>query len=444
MRSVSMESTANADVVGLGRLVSRSRRIEGDVTPTEVYRDAEAKEDYRAFWSQRDGKIVLVGLGVAWGARVSGEGRFRQARQWFRDLVAGAEVEGPGTVGTGPLAIGGFRFDVEAVISPEWERFGDGIIIAPRVCYAWTPDGTWVTENQLFPAYGDGRLVDMGRGLRSNKTVEIKLGERNGWGSTVAGALESVKMGEVEKVVMARRLGVERKHGVDLAGALNRLVEREERCSVFAIGLGRETFMGASPEPLVSLSGGRVECICHAGSAARGATPEEDRLMGEALLGDAKEQREHYFAARSVERALRGLCQELTWDSKPKLSKFTNLQHLSTGFRGTNGEGRDILEFVEALHPTPAVAGAPTGRAVELIRELEGMDRGWYSGPVGWMDHMGRGEFAIAIRSGLATEDRAYLYGGAGIVEGSDVDREYAETELKMRGLREALGLGER
>ena len=94
------------------------------------------------------------------------------------------------------------------------------------------------------------------------------------------------------------------------------------------------------------------------------------------------------------------------------------------------------------MHPTPAVAGVPTERAVKLIRELEGMDRGWYSGPVGWMDHEGRGEFAIAIRSGLVTEGRAYLYGGAGIVEGSDVEKEYAETELKMRGLRNALGLG--
>ena len=89
-----------------------------------------------------------------------------------------------------------------------------------------------------------------------------------------------------------------------------------------------------------------------------------------------------------------------------------------------NRKDRDILEFVEALHPTPSVAGVPTKRAVELIRKLEGMDRGWYSGPVGWMDHMGRGEFAIAIRSGLVAGSRAYLYGGAGIVEGSDVEKD--------------------
>ncbi len=439
MKSLSTEVKA---APGVARLVSRSRRLEEDMTPTAIYGKAEPLEEFRVFWSQRDRQMTLVGLGVAWGVRVSGEGRFREAREWYRDIVTRAEVEGPGVVGTGPLAVGGFRFDIEAETSPEWDGFGDGIMVVPRVCYAWTPDGNWVTENQLYPANGASCLLQLGDEPRAHAGLELRLGEGEGWMRAVPRALEAVGSGEVEKVVMARRLGVERRRGVEVGEALERLIESESRCSVFAIGVGGETFMGATPEPLVSLSGGRVECICHAGSAARGSTPEEDRLLGEALLGDAKEQREHDFAARPVERALRELCDGLVWDSTPKLSKFKNVQHLSTVFRGINREGRDILEFVEALHPTPAVAGVPTERAVELIRELEGMDRGWYSGPVGWMDHRGRGEFAIAIRSGLVTESRAYLYGGAGIVEGSDVEKEYAETELKMRGLRNALGLG--
>ena len=442
MKSAAADAKAVSGATGDVRLVSRSRRLEEVACPTEIYGKAETREKFRAFWSQRDRQMTLVGLGVGWGVRVSGEGRFREAREWYRDLVTRAEVEGPGVVGTGPLAVGGFRFDIEAETSPEWAGFGDGIMVVPRVCYAWTPDGTWVTENGLISANGMGGLPDLGAKHLGSESAEIRLGEREGWGRTVMGALESVKRGDVEKVVMARRLGVERIDGMELAGTLGRLTEREERCSVFAIGVERATFMGATPEPLVSMSGGSVECICHAGSAARGSTPAEDRALGDALLGDGKEQREHAFAARSVERALRGLCDGLAWDHMPKLSKLKNVQHLSTAFRGINREGRDILEFVEALHPTPAVAGVPTERAVELIRELEGMDRGWYSGPVGWMDHSGRGEFAIAIRSGLVTESRAYLYGGAGIVEGSDVEKEYAETELKMRGLREALGLG--
>ena len=443
MRAAGVGMMAGTGVVKKGRLVSRCFRNERGVTPLEVYRSAEPAERIRAFWAQRDGKITLVGLGVVWGVRVSGKERFRQARDWYREVVDCVEVEGPGVAGTGPLAMGGFRFDIDAETSPEWERFGDGMMVLPRVCYAWTPEGNWVTENELLPANGESHHSEIGSDVQGDREVDLRLGERVGWAESVAGALGAVKRGEVEKVVMARRLGVERKGDVDVAEALERLIGSEAKCSVFAVGVGNETFMGATPEPLVSLSGGRVECICHAGSAARGSTQEEDSALGDALVGDGKEQREHSFAARSVERALRGLCEELTWDPIPRLSKLKNVQHLSTTFRGSNRQGRDILEFVEALHPTPSVAGVPTDKAVDLIRELEGMDRGWYSGPVGWMDHKGRGEFAIAIRSGLVTEGRAYLYGGAGIVEGSDVEREYAETELKMRGLRNALRLNE-
>lgn len=442
MRRVGIESTVRSEVVSDRRLLSRCRRIEGDVTPTQVYRKTERAEEFRAFWSQRDGKIILLGLGVAWGVQVSGKERFRQAKEWYRDLVGRAEVEGPGVVGTGPLAIGGFRFDVEAETSPEWVGFGDGIMVVPRVCYAWTSDGTWITENVLVPGNGKGTFPDSDPAVEFVEAPGPAPVGRKRWESSVSGALDLLRGGEVEKVVLARRFEVDRKGEVEVADALGRLLESEKRCSVFAVGVRGKTFMGATPEPLVSLSGRRMECICHAGSAARGATPEEDRALGEALLEDVKEQREHSLATRSVERALRGLCAGLTWDPSPKLSKLRNVQHLSTAFRGANREGRDILEFVEALHPTPAVAGVPTDRAVTLIRELEGMDRGWYSGPVGWMDDRERGEFAIAIRSGLVTEGRAYLYGGAGIVEGSDVEKEYAETELKMLGLRQALRLG--
>ena len=423
-------------------LVSRSRLLRQEECPTEVYRNAEPGEELRMFWAQRDRKLVIVGLGVACGIRVSGAARFRRVREWYRDLVERAVVEGPDVAGTGPLALGGFRFDAEAESSPEWMRFADAMMVVPQVCYAWTPDGFWVTENRLLSSNGAEPLFTSMQDADHVCDPVVNSGMVDLWTRSVEGALESVRSGEADKVVIARRAAVDGSGEMDVPGTLQRLMDREARCSVFSFGVGPDTFLGASPEPLVTLADGKLECICHAGSTARGSTPEQDRNLGEALLNDPKEQREHYLAASSVEQALSGLCDELTWDSTPRLSKLKNVQHLSTAFHGANDEGRDILEFVEALHPTPAVAGVPTPKALALIQELEEMDRGWYSGPVGWMDHRGRGEFAIAIRSGLITESRAYLYAGAGIVEGSDVKREFAETELKMLGLRDALNLG--
>ena len=351
-------------------------------------------------------------------------------------------VQGPEVAGTGPLALGGFRFDAEAEVSPEWRRFADGMMVVPRVCYAWTPDGCWVTENRLLSYNGAETQFASVHDADTVSDPVVDSGLANLWERSVERALESVRSGEADKVVIARRAGVDGSGEMDVPGTLERLMDDEARCSVFSFGVGPDTFLGASPEPLVTLADGKLECICHAGSAARGVTAEQDRKLGETLLNDPKEQREHYLAASSVEQALSGLCDELTWDSSPRLSKLKNVQHLSTAFHGANDRGRDILEFVEALHPTPAVAGVPTRKALALIQELEEMDRGWYSGPVGWMDHRGRGEFAIAIRSWLITEDRAYLYAGAGIVEGSDAKREFAETELKMLGLKDALNLG--
>ena len=345
-------------------LVSRSRLFRQKVGPAEVYRNAEPGGEFRAFWAQRDRDLVLVGLGVACGVKVSGADRFRRVREWYRDLIERAVVEGPDIAGTGPLALGGFRFDAEAQVSPEWRRFADGMMVVPRVCYAWTPDGCWVTENRLPSSNGAETQFTSVHDAHPVSDPVVDSGMANRWERSVEGALESVRSGEADKVVIARRAAVDGSGEMDVPGTLERLMDGEAKCSVFSFRVGPDTFLGASPEPLVTLADGKLECICHAGSAARGVTAEQDRKLGKALLNDPKEQREHYLAASSVEHALRGLCDELTWDSTPRLSKLKNVQHLSTAFHGANDGGRDILEFVEALHPTPAVAGVPTEKAL--------------------------------------------------------------------------------
>jgi isochorismate synthase len=210
------------------------------------------------------------------------------------------------------------------------------------------------------------------------------------------------------------------------------------------VGLAGACFLGATPERLVRLEGRFLKADCLAGSAPRGATEEEDRRLGEALLADAKERHEHALVVQAVREALAPVCSSFCAPETPGLLRMPNVQHLHTPVRGTLRGQTSILELVERLHPTPAAGGLPREAALPLIRRYEPFGRGWYAAPVGWLDALGDGEFAVAIRSALIRGQEALLYAGCGIVAASDPDREYAESCLKLRPMLWALGDRER
>jgi menaquinone-specific isochorismate synthase len=158
------------------------------------------------------------------------------------------------------------------------------------------------------------------------------------------------------------------------------------------------------------------------------------------LLKNEKERREHKVVVDWISERMGALCNKLDWNKVPYVLRLGNVQHLATHCVGTRADGYDVLDFVEALHPTPAVGGVPLDPALEMIAELEDFDRGWYTGPVGWVDGNGNGEFAIAIRCALLRNNEAFLYAGDGIVAGSDPDIEDHETTMKFKPLVTALG----
>jgi menaquinone-specific isochorismate synthase len=190
---------------------------------------------------------------------------------------------------------------------------------------------------------------------------------------------------------------------------------------------------------LVSLRGRRVRADCLAGTARRGGTPEEDERIGAALLADEKERREHAFVARGIEESLAPFSANVHHPDEPGLRRMANVQHLHTPIEATTDGDRHVLELVEALHPTAATAGLPRQEALALIREQEPFSRGWYAGAIGWIDADGGGEFAVALRSGLLREDVATLYAGCGIVTGSQAEREWVESEIKLAAMLYAL-----
>jgi isochorismate synthase len=184
-----------------------------------------------------------------------------------------------------------------------------------------------------------------------------------------------------------------------------------------------------------------VDVTCLAGSAAVGDTAKETAELGQQLLSSAKDLREHEIVVESTIAALRTTCSEVTRTAEtPRLRQARSVQHLETPLSAHARPETDILQLAGLLHPTPAVGGFPTAPALEMIRELETFDRGWYAGPVGWVDLDGSGEFSVAIRSALLRGKTAIAYAGCGIVANSDPAAEFIETELKLRPMLAALG----
>jgi menaquinone-specific isochorismate synthase len=214
---------------------------------------------------------------------------------------------------------------------------------------------------------------------------------------------------------------------------LERLSHRFPECYTFSVG----GLVGASPELLVRRNGRRVSSLVLAGTAARSRGPADEEL-GRRLLASEKERDEHDQAVNSVRVILEDLCDRLTV-AEPELLQLPNLQHIATKIEGTLADDISSLEVAGALHPTAAVCGAPTTRALSAIRDLEGMDRGRYAGPVGWTNSRGDGEWAIALRCAEIEGARGRLFAGGGLVAASEPEAELEETRLKFRAMMSVL-----
>jgi len=258
------------------------------------------------------------------------------------------------------------------------------------------------------------------------------------WERAVAEAVAAIRAGGLRKVVLARDVFATADGPIDARVLLRRLAGRYPDCFTFACA----GLVGATPELLVRRAGREVSALVLGGTAPRGDDPAQDLVLGRELLASAKNTEEHRYAVDSIRDGLTPLCEALDVDARPALLKFPNLQHLGTRVRGTlagDGPPKSALALAAAVHPPAAVCGTPTAAALELIRELEHMDRERYAGPVGWVDAEGNGEWGIAIRCGQLSGNTARLFAGCGIVAGSDPAAELAETLVKLQPMRGAL-----
>jgi menaquinone-specific isochorismate synthase len=401
----------------------------GDLVARLPHRNAVA-------WIRRgDG---LAGWGEA--ARVTipaGEDRFTAGEKWLRELFDGAEVTDEiGVPGCGPVAFGSFTFDPAS----------DGsVLVVPAVLVGRRDGRSWLTT------IGDQRAA-LARSVPAAAPAEIRWHDGSltapQWQQAVSAAVARIQAGDLSKAVLARDLYATASDDIDVRVLLARLAARYPDCWTFSCA----GLTGATPELYIRRVGAEVRSLVLAGTTPRGASPAADRALGAALLASAKDVEEHRYAVADVRRALEPLCDRLDIDDQPWLLHLANLQHLATSVTGrlagsgpaetadgAFGEYASALALAAALHPTAAVCGTPAGAALELIRELEGMDRGRYAGPVGWVDARGNGEWGIALRCAELDGPCARLFAGCGIVADSDPIAELAETQVKFRPMQDAL-----
>jgi menaquinone-specific isochorismate synthase len=367
----------------------------------------------------------LVGWGEA--ARLSipaGVDRFAAGEKWLAELFESADITDEVCLpGTGPVAFGTFTFDPAS----------DGsVLIVPSTIVARRDGVSWLTTitSGCIRPYLSTAAYPPAEVRWSDGSINAPQHQR-----AVAAAVARIRAGELRKVVLARDLIATASAEIDIRILLDRLALRAPGCYTFAC----DGMVGATPELLIGREGSRVRSLVLAGTMSRGGSKADDAALSAALLSSAKDAEEHRYSVESVRDQLAPLCETLSVDPSPFLLRMPDYQHLATSVTGELRTETSALMLAASLHPTAAVCGTPTDAALELIRELEGMDRGRYAGPVGWVDYCGNGEWGIALRCGQVEGTRARLFGGGGIVAGSQPSAELAEAEMKFRPMRRAL-----
>ena len=383
--------------------------------------------DDPTFTSWVRGGDGLVGFGIYKSHIVKGANRFAQARSWWREQVSALEIHNNvhGT-GTGPILFTSFAFDPSE----------ESVLVIPRVVIGQRNGKSWITWIGATPqpALREARF--------ENEPLSLQWSGSNGdvWQDRVARAVSKIKSEQLEKVVLARFITATSDKTINVRNLLKSLAAEYPLTWVYA----NTGLVGATPELLVRLSKSLVTSRILAGTIRKTGDDERDLALAGSLARSSKDLEEHEYAVRSVADALTPLCSSMNVPESPFVLHLSNVMHLATDVTGVLADSYnpvDIFELVSRLHPSAAVCGTPTETAQRTIDEIEGISRGRYAGPIGWVDANGDGELGIALRCGqLAADAKSIrIYAGCGIVAGSDPEREYAESQAKLLPMRSAL-----
>jgi isochorismate synthase len=400
----------------------------------------------------RDG-FVLAGVGQAAILESRGPDRFKEVAAAARELGRGAmtdDLDG-GPTASGPVFVGGFAFAHDGGATPEWSSLAPASLVLPEISLARHRGEARMTVSVAVDGdeAPEALLEKMGERIAELRPAAMPLldpdpatrakvvsaAPPSHYEHAVERAVERIRTGHLEKIVLAREVRVHASRDHDPAAVLGALREVFPACFCWCVGTPELAFVGASPELLVRRDGARAQSVALAGTTRRSADPAVDDHLGEQLARNPKEREEQAIVARRIERTLEPVSVWVTVADQPVLVKVHNVQHLATPIRAQLADPLPAVELAGRLMPTPAVGGEPSDEALPMIPALEGLDRGWYAGAVGWTDLAEDGEFCVALRCALLRGPVAHLYAGCGIVRDSVPAEELTESEVKLQAL---------
>ncbi len=445
---------AVARAVGRGRKTVVSATIDSSIgDPVATVFASRRADDAWFCWEQGGGARALAGLGTADAVVSRGAGRFSDLASECAHLSGEAvvtECDGP-SIRTGPVWLGGFAFEDDGGRGSEWVGFPPARMVLPELLLEREGERTTLTVNVVVSGATDAeraietaltrvaglieRDLPLLDPLPGGSTTIESSGDPGQFERSVAEASRRIRAGRLDKVVLAREVRLDSVTPFDPAALFGAIREGFPTCFNFCVGTPEGAFIGASPELLVSSEGRTVAAVGLAGSSRRSSDPSVDDHLGQRLLASAKDRAEHDFVVRRIVDSLERMSIWVEAAPEPEVVKVANIQHLATPVIAQLAEPKTAIELAGRLHPTPAVGGEPWSEARRVIDEVEGLDRGWYAGPVGWMDGSGDGVFCVALRSALLEGRKARLYAGVGVVADSDPEAELAETEIKLGAL---------
>jgi salicylate biosynthesis isochorismate synthase len=384
----------------------------------------------------RDG-FAIAALGAVEVVEARGSNRFALAAARCREITRGIECEE-----RGPVWVGGFSFSPDGGMTPEWSSLAPAQLVLPEVLLRRHRGEAWMVVTGRSVEEAERRASEIQPGTmplfdpHPTETARVaSAAPPEHFESAIERAVERIATGELRKVVLAREVRVHAPAAIDPAVVFDGLRQGFPSCFCYLVGTPELAFVGASPELLARREGQRVQTVALAGTRRRSADPAVDSHLGEQLMQSAKDREEQAIVTRRITRALEPVSVWVTSADEPVLVKVLNVQHLGTPIRAQLAEPLSAVEIAGLLHPTPAVGGEPAAKALPLIPALEGLDRGWYAGPVGWTDLFEDGEFCVALRCALLRGRVAHLYAGEGIVRDSVPSEELAANEAKLQAL---------